>query len=90
MDGFCQKLDENGNANLWLAIPLIDRLVIAGMHLDRERCYSFLTLPVLGGKYTVENTAILPIAEHYGVCASIHEQIKDLSDGTQVVIKVQK
>jgi len=31
-----------------------------------------------------------PILEHYGTYASIHSQIRDLPDGTQVVINVKK
>jgi hypothetical protein len=88
-DDFSRKIDENDNADFWLLISLIDRLTEAGIDLDKGRCYSFLTPPVLGGKYTVENTVTLPITEHYGVYASIHEQIKDLPDGAQVVIKVK-
>jgi len=88
-DDFSQKLDEDDNASIWLMIPLIDQLAVAGIGLYKGRCYSFLTPPVLGGKYTVKNTATLPITEHYGVYASIHEQIKDLPDDAQVVIKVK-
>jgi|SRR5262249_5238519 len=88
-DDFSRKLDEDDKASVWLMIPLIDQLTAAGIGLDEARCYSFLTPPVLGGEYTVKNTVTLPITEHYGVYASIHEQIKDLPDGTQVVIKVK-
>jgi hypothetical protein len=51
---------------------------------------SFIIPPALGGQYTIENTAILSITEHYSVYASIHQQIKDLPDGTQVVLKIKK
>jgi len=88
-DDFSRKLDEDDNANVWLMILLIDQLTAAGTGLDEGRCYSFLTPPVLGGEYTVKNTVTLPITEHYGVYAAIHEQIKDLPDGAQVVIKVK-
>jgi hypothetical protein len=83
-DEFCRRLDEGNNANEWLMIPLVDSLVKAGKVLESGRCYSFIIPPVLSGEYTVGNTATLPIAEHYGVNASIHDQIKDLPDGTQV------
>jgi hypothetical protein len=89
-EDFCQKIDLGDNANVWLMIPLIDQLNGLGTRLSEGRCYSFLTPPILGGEYSAKNTVTLPIAEHYGVYASIHDQIKDLPDGAQVVIKVKR
>lgn len=85
---FMERIDQEDNADNWLMISLIDQLVSAGKILQDGYCYSYLTLPVFGGEYSVNNTTMLPIAEHYGVCASIHEQIKGLPDGTKVVIEV--
>jgi hypothetical protein len=85
-DDFGNKLDEGENANQWLMMPLIDRLVAGGLTLREGQCYSYKHPPVLGGGYTVENTCVLPIPEHYGVYGSIHNQVKDLPDGTRVVI----
>ena len=89
-DDFANKLDEGDNANQWLMIPLIDELVASGVTLGEGQCYSYKQPPVLGGDYTVENTCVLPIPEHYGAYGSIHNQIKDLPDGTEVVINVKK
>jgi hypothetical protein len=89
-DDFANRLDESDNANYWLMIPLIDRLVTSGLTLREGHCLSYKQPPVLGGDYTVENTCVLPIKEHYGSYASIHCQIKDLPDGTEVVIKVKR
>jgi hypothetical protein len=88
-EDFSEKLDADDNANLWLMIPLVDQLATTGLKLNEGRCYSFLTPPILGGEYNVENTVTLPITEHYSVYASIQNQIKDLPDGTRVVIKVK-
>ena len=88
-DEFRRRVDEGDNANEWLMIPLINNLVEAGKVLEPGRCYSFIIPPILGGEYTVENTATLHIAEHYGVYASIHNQIKDLPDGAQVRLRVK-
>ncbi len=86
-DEFSRKIDEDDNASDWLMIPLVDSLVKAGKILYAGQCYSFIIPPILGGGYTVENTAILSVTEHYGVYASIHQQIRDLPDGTQVILK---
>jgi len=89
-DDFCRRVDEGNNANHWLMIPLVDRLAAAGVHLQPGQCYSFLIPPVLGGGYTIDNTIVLPIKEHYGVYGSYHEQLRHVPDGTQVVLKVTK
>lgn len=87
-DDFSSQADLDDNANNWLMITLVDELLVSGKQLGNGRCYSYLTLPILGGAYSVENTITLPIAEHYSVCASIHHQVKDLPDGTKVRLKV--
>jgi Domain of unknown function (DUF1851) len=86
---FSKLINEAGNADDWLMIPLVDRVMAAGMHLQPGQCYSLLIPPILGGDYTTENMVILPIFEHFGVYGSYHEQLRDVSDGTQVVIKVK-
>ena len=88
-DDFCTKVSEGNNANNWLMIPLIDELEEIGKKLLRGKCYSFVIPPALGGDYTIENTCVLTIAEHYGVNAVINEQIKGLQEGTQVMLKTE-
>ena len=44
-----RKIDEDDNANDWLMIPLVDRLVAAGVLLKPGECYSFLTPPSWAG-----------------------------------------
>ena len=85
-DQFCELLETPENANIWLMIPLVDSLIASGKSLKRGTCYSFVRSPVLGGDYSVENSMIIPIAEHYGLNAELHHQIKDLPDGTAVRI----
>jgi hypothetical protein len=88
-DDFCRRVDEGDNANQWFMIPLVDRVVAAGLKLGPGQCYGYKILPVLGGGYTVENTAILPVAEHLGFCGSLHHELADLPDGAKVVLRVQ-
>ena len=40
--------------------------------------------------YTVENSTVLGIEEHYGAYASIHGQLQGVPDGAQVVLKIRK
>ena len=88
-EDFWRKINQAESANDWLMIPLVDQLVAAGKTLGPGRCYSFIIPPVLGGEYSVENTASLNVQEHFGVYASIHDQIKELPDGAQVRLRVK-
>src|SRR5262245_12666298 len=87
-DDFCTTIDMDDKANDWLMIPLVDRLVDAGMKLETGKCYHHKWPPIVGGEYTVENTAVIDIAEHLGFYGSIHEQLKDLPDGAKVRFEI--
>lgn len=87
-DDFAIKIDEDDNANQWLMIPLVDRMVAAGIVLNPGQCYAFKILPVLGGDYTVANAAPLSVQDYLGAMGSIQEQLLDLPDGSEVVIEV--
>jgi hypothetical protein len=88
-DEFSTKLDEGDNANQWLMIPLVDRAVAAGVRLGPGQCYGFKRPPVLGGDYTVENTAVLPVAEWLGFSGELHEQLREVADGDHVRLVVR-
>ena len=89
-DEFSRKIDEDDNAEDWLMIPLVDQLVAAGVLLEPGKCYSFVTPPILGGAYTIENTMVLPITDQFGLYGSYHEQLEGVPDGTKVVLKIGK
>jgi hypothetical protein len=88
-DDFCSRIDEGNNANEWLVIPLVDQLVAADMRLQPGQCYGFKTPPILGGEYVVENLAVLPVRDYLGASGTLHEQLRDVLDGSQVVLKVR-
>jgi hypothetical protein len=87
-DDFCARLDEDDPANQWLMIPLVDRMVAAGVVLRPGQCYGFKTPPVLGGDYSVENCGPLAVGDYLGAYGSLHEQLLKVPDGSQVEIKV--
>jgi hypothetical protein len=87
-DDFARLLDESEHANDWLMIPLVDKLVQAGMRLEPGKCYSYCKLPIFGGDYTVDNVVIKSLEFHYNAFGPIHEKIKDLPDGTVVKFNV--
>lgn len=59
-DDFAVRIDEGDNANDWLMIPLVDKLVESGLLLRPGECYSYLELPILGGDYTVKEHPCSP------------------------------
>jgi hypothetical protein len=87
-DDFCARIDDLETANEWLMIPLVDRLVAAGIELRPGQCYGFKTPPVLGGEYTVANCGPLSVCDYLGGYGSIHKQLRDVPDGSQVVLEV--
>jgi hypothetical protein len=89
-DEFSRLIDEDDNADDWLMIPLVDQIVATGILLQPGQCHSLLIPPVLGGGYTIENTVVLPVFEHFGVYGSYHEQMRGVPDGANVVIKVEE
>jgi len=84
---FSQRIDNPDTANDWLMIPLVDQLVASGVSLQAGQCYGYKTPPVLGGQYSVENCRPIAIADYLGAYGSIHEQLRDIPDGTRVIIK---
>ena len=85
---FHTLIGEGDNANQWLIVPLVDKLVSAGIVPEPGHCYGYRQPPVLGGEYTAENVKIRPIVEHY---SNIHEQIENAVDnGTVVTFEVSK
>ena len=85
---FATLIDQGNNANDWLMVPLVDKLVAAGLTLRPGECYSYVQLPILGGDYTVENTRVVPLVQHYKAFGPIHEKLKDLPDGTRIKFDV--
>jgi hypothetical protein len=55
--------------------------------LGKNEVYSFKKLPIIGGEYSVDNIEPTDISVHFTLTGMIHEQIKDLPDGTEVQIK---
>lgn len=85
---FVTNLTAEDRANQWLMIPLVDQAISAGIELSPGQCYGFKTPPVLGGEYDVENCGRLRVEDYLAACGSIHDQLRDVSDGSEVVLKV--
>jgi hypothetical protein len=68
-------------------ISLVDELVRDGIAPGPGQCYGFLQPPILGGEYVLANVVIIEIEKYLLGYGSIHEQIKDVPDGSQVVLR---
>jgi hypothetical protein len=71
----------------WFLAPLVDQLLQLGRSLERDKCYSFIRPLALGGSLTIDNVMAIPIHEHFKLWGEVFQQIKDLPDGHQVVLK---
>ncbi len=87
---FERKVDEDQNYNDWLMIPLIDRLVAAGVILSPGQCYAFVQLPVLGGSYGIENVRPVGVEERIAFLGDVYRQIVDLPQGAKVKFEWKK
>lgn len=83
-DHFITLIAQVNHADEWLAIPLVDACVAAGMQLGPNQCYGFNVPPMLGGEYSVDNMEPTDLVVHYGILADVHRQTKDFPDGTPI------
>lgn len=52
------------------------------------QCFYFVTPPVLGGSYDIENIQTIPIMELIAFSGDIAYQIKDLPEGSQIKLVI--
>ena len=63
---------------------VVQSLLDAGMVLEKNQCYGYKIPPVLGGKIEVANIEPTDIAVHQGLLSQIHEQNRNLPEGTKI------
>lgn len=81
---FCQLIDKPENAENWLFISLVDRLVEAGVRLGHHQCYGFRLPPMLGGEYSVENIRVCNIRVHHTLMGQLSHKLRNSPDGTPI------
>jgi len=74
----------------WFLAPLVEQLESSGKVLQPENCFSFIRPLGLGGALAAENVMTIPITEHFGCWGEVFQQIKDLPDGSEVILKVER
>jgi hypothetical protein len=81
---FEEKLKDMNQVNEWFMIDLTTELKLSGKELKEGQVYSYKKLPILGGEYSIDNFEPMDIEVHFCFAGQIHEQIKDLPDGTRI------
>jgi len=72
------------NLDQWFMAEVVQSLLDSGMVLGENQCFGFKIPPVLGGKIEVANIEPTDIAVHQGLLSQIHEQTRNLPEGTKI------
>src|SRR6185437_4510009 len=84
---FQEWLADPDKMSEWFLAPLVDQLESSGRTLGSDQCFSFITPLGLQGRLAADNVMIIPIREHFGCWGEVFQQIKDMPDGSQVILK---
>jgi hypothetical protein len=83
-------LDDEDKVDNWFLPLLVGQLISAGKPLKENKVYRFKILPVIGGKYSINNSQPTDMSIHFAFSGQICEQIKDLPDRTKVNIRFKQ
>ena len=83
IEEFKTKLKNVERVNDWFMIDLTTELR-SDKKLKDGQLYSYKKLPVIGGEYSVDNFEPADMEVHFSFAGQIHQQIKDLPDGTRI------
>jgi hypothetical protein len=87
---FQEAATQPDNSTLWFGEKLVDELRASGKVLGPGECYSYIQLPMLGGAFDPANFRIYDVVTHFRVWGPIHEQLRDLPDGSSVEFVVKR
>lgn len=88
-DAFLDQFADADKVGFYMAVHLVDACVQSGMTLNSDQCYGFQVPPIVGGAYSVDNMTPIGIAEYYEFIGSLHEQIRDVPDGTSIRLTIR-
>ncbi len=84
IDEFQQLLSDKEFVVNYFAVKMVGDLIKSNINLQNGQIYTFITPPVLGGEYTLENVEVTDIEIHFSLLGQIHNQIRNLPDGTPI------
>jgi len=86
---FKEMLKDKTLVKEWFLIPLIVKLKSNKLFLEKGKLYSPIILPILGGKYEVENYKLCNIEVHFSLTGQMNFQLKDIAEGTKIKFTVK-
>ena len=84
LEDFQTAMTAPQNVNEWFMPDVVQGQSVLGMDPGLNECLSFKLPPVLGGQIDPDNIEISDIAVHFSLAGQIHQQVKDLPDGTKI------
>jgi hypothetical protein len=83
-DEFKSLLSDKEFVLNYFAVEMLADIRHSGCLLNPGQIYSFKIPPVLGGEYVLSNVEPSDIAVHYSIAGQIHEQVRNLPEGTPI------
>lgn len=81
---FREQMTQSEFTEEWFMPGLVAQMLAAGVKLEPGQCYSFKQPPILGGSFEADNIEPCDLVVHFSMSGQIHEQIKDLPEGTSI------
>ena len=81
---FKRVVNDTENFAHWFLPELVLALRERGLVLGVGQCYSPIHHPALGGALVPENIEVTLWRVHFAIAGQIHEQTKDLPEGTKI------
>ena len=86
---FQKMLKDEITVREWFLVPLISKLKLNKKNLEKYKLYSPTILPILGGKYEVENYKLCDIEVHFSLTGQMNFQLKDIPDDTKIKFTIK-
>lgn len=86
---FNEKLKDPKQIDEWFLLGLVERIKASGLRFKEKELYGYKKLPIIGGEYEPHNFESTNIEVHFELSGQIHQQIRDLPDGTEIQIVVK-
>jgi len=83
-----ELMSEEENAQNWFMPEAVTAMRKAGSVLGDHQVYSLEHPAILGGEFKLDNIMPTDVYVHFNVHGQIHEQVKDLPEGTEISIDV--
>ena len=84
IEEFKSSLEDLDNIDEWLLASTVLDLIETGMTLKENEVYSYKTMPILNGNYSLENFEATNISVHFSMTGQICRQIINLPEGTRI------